>query len=82
MLNAKHFESFDGNALRGICFYFVIPNKVLLLFWEKATNHIYKLGDIYILGSLDNFKFEKANFAILRTMKKKFFGHKILNSNY
>ena len=48
MLNAKHFESFDGNALRGICFYFVIPNKVLLLFWEKATNHIYKLGDIYI----------------------------------
>ena len=73
MLNTKNFESFDGNALRGICFYFVIPNKVLLLFWEKATNHIYKLGDIYIyiyiLGSLDNFKFEKANFAILRTMK-------------
>ena len=48
MLNAKNFESIDGNALRGICFYFVIPNKVLLLFWEKATNHIYKLGDIYI----------------------------------
>ena len=48
MLNAKNFESFDGNALRGICFYFVIPNKVLLLFWEKVINHIYKLGDIYI----------------------------------